>query len=212
MTAQTWPPPNGLSNPTVGREAAILSLSSSAIISAPAALAWSIITDSTTYPSWNTFTPTVKIHSQPNGTPSDSPILTRDTSFTFDAVMDPTRPDKVNPTQLRVTDVSTPEERSSYITADVLENDGTYTFDLGSVYRIAWKGEGGFAARGLRSERFTEVIVRGENECEVRTWELMGGILARTVKWFYKDMLNKRFEDWARGLRKYCEEKAKQGF
>ena len=123
--------------------------------------------------------------------------------------MNPSRPDKVNPTQLRVTDISTPEERSTYIPTDVLTNDGTYTSDLGNVYRIAWKGEGGFVAKGLRSERFSEVIVRGENECEVRTWELMGGVLAKTVKWFYKDTLNQRFEDWATDLKRFCEEKAK---
>ena len=116
----------------------------------------------------------------------------------------------MNPTQLRVTDISTPDERSTYIPADVLAKDGTYTSDLGSVYRIAWKGDGGFAAKGLRSERFTEVIVRGESECEVRTWELMGGILARTVKWFYKDTLNKRFEDWARDLKTFSEEKVRE--
>ena len=61
-------------------------------------------------------------------------------------------------------------------------------------------------ARGLRSERFHEVIVRGVDECEVRTWENQGGVLARTVKWLYGARLKRRFQDWCDDLKRVAEE------
>ena len=63
-------------------------------------------------------------------------------------------------------------------------------------------------ARGLRTERFHEIILRGEQECEVRTWEVMGGVLARTVKWLYQDTLDKKFKLWCEDLKKVSEQKA----
>lgn len=56
-------------------------------------------------------------------------------------------------------------------------------------------------ARGLRSERFHEVIVLGDGECEVRTWECLGGVLARTVKWFYGEVLMEKFGVWVGDLK-----------
>ena len=60
-------------------------------------------------------------------------------------------------------------------------------------------------ARGLRSERFHEVIVLGQEECEVRTWECLGGVLARTVKWFYGGTLMEKFGLWVKDLKECCE-------
>ena len=125
--------------------------------------------------------------------------------------MSPSSPKKLTDTPLRVTDVSTPERQSEYIPEEVRREDGSYTEDLGAVYRVSWKGDGGFFARGLQTERFTEVIVRSEGECEVRTWEVMGGVLARTVKWMYKDTLSKRFEEWCADLKSEGEKRARDG-
>lgn len=61
--------------------------------------------------------------------------------------------------------------------------------------------------RGLKSERFHEVIVLGQEECEVRTWECLGGVLARTVKWFYGETLMEKFGLWVSDLRDFCEGK-----
>ena len=138
------------------------------------------------------------IHSQPSHVEkSEAHILHLDTSFTFNVIMDASKPTKITPTQLRVTDVSTPEAQSTYISRDVLEHDGTFEPELGKVYRIAWTTEGGFVARGLKSERFHEIIDLGDGEgCEVRTWECQGGMLARAVKYYYKDVLRTKFEEW----------------
>jgi len=110
--------------------------------------------------------------------------------------------------QLRITDISTPTSPSIYIPSSTLESEPTYTADLSTVYRISWKAEGGFASRGLRTERFHEIIVLGDDGCEVRTWENQGGVLAHTVKWFYKKVLMEKFQLWCEDLRAYCEKRA----
>ena len=124
--------------------------------------------------------------------------------------MDASKPAKVTPTQLRVTDFSTPERPSQYVPPDILKEDGTYEPDLGKVYRIAWTTEGGFVARGLRSERFHEIIAVGKGQCEVRTWECQGGVLARAVKYYYKEVLKKKFAEWCEDLKREAEKRVNE--
>lgn len=124
--------------------------------------------------------------------------------------MDVSKPDKDTPTQLRITDISTPDSPSNYISKEALEQDPGYYSDLSKVYRISWKGEGGFASMGLRTERFHDIIVMDDGNCEVRTWEVMGGILARTVKWMLKETLEAKFKLWCQDLKKVSEERAKK--
>jgi hypothetical protein len=208
QNGKTWPPASGLNTPTCAHQDASLTTTGLTRISAPAALVFSIVVDTATYPDWCTFVPRVTITSQPSGVPSDSTKLEIGTAFTYHVAMDPSKPHKETPTYLRVTDISTPESPSSYIPQDVLDHDASYTSDLSMVYRISWKGDGGFFSRGLRTERFHEVIIIGEKECEVRTWESMGGPLARTVKWMYKGTLEKRFREWCEDLKTFAERKA----
>jgi hypothetical protein len=206
----TWPPSTGLNTIIVPTKDAILTTSAHTRILAPAALVFSILRDAAGYPSWNSFCPSVTIHAQPADMPPASQTLARGTSFTFHVVMDAARPGKVTPTQLRVTDVSTPGAPSAYVSPEVAGRDGTFTRDLQRVYRIAWTTEGAYVSMGLRSERFHEVIVVGERECEVRTWECQGNFLARTVKWLFEAKLKVKFEDWCKDLKKISEEKAQE--
>lgn len=210
MTDSTWPPARGLSTPTTSYSSAILTLSSSVPISAPASLVLSILRDTSRYPEWNTWCPNVDILSQPAGTPSDSKILEKGTLMMLHPIMDASKPDKDTPTQLRITDISTPETPSSYIKQEVLDDDPSYTSDLSKLYRISWKGEGGFVSMGLHAERFHEIIVVDDRNCEVRTWEVMGGLLARTVKWMFKKTLDEKFKLWCTDLKKVSEERAKE--
>ena len=125
--------------------------------------------------------------------------------------MDSSKPSKVTDTQLRVTDFSTPEKRSNYVPAATLREDGTHEGDLSKVHRIAWTTEGGFVARGLRSERFHEIIdIDDGHGCEVRTWECQGGVLARAVKYYFKDTLKRKFEEWCADLKREAERRAKE--
>ena len=205
MTSEPWPPANGLTTQIVPRENVIQPTSASLGISAPASVVWSILLNTSTYPAWNSFCPKVLIHSQPPGISKTDPILHLDTSFTFNVVMDSKKPDKVTPTQLRIKDISSPDAPSSYIPQDVLDAEPTYSADLSKVYRISWTTEGGFVARGLRTERFHEIIPTGEAECEVRTWECQGGVLARAVKFAYAKVLKEKFMEWCEDLKKASE-------
>jgi Polyketide cyclase / dehydrase and lipid transport len=209
-SSDSWPPTDGLSTIAVPRADAILTTSASCRVNAPASVVFDAVRDVGQYSSWNTFVPQVTIHSQPDGVPSDSQILQLGTSFTFHVIMDASKPKKETPTQLRITDVSTPENPSTYISQDVLDKDSSYCDDLKKVYRIGWSTEGGFVARGLRTERFHEIIVINDNECEVRTWENQGNLLARTVKWLFQKVLVEKFQGWCDELKKYCEDKVKQ--
>ena len=208
MSGSSWPPPE-LNTPTVAHRDAILTSSASARINAPAARVFEVLLDVAEYGKWNSWCPEVTIQSQP-ASYEQSKKLHKGTRFTFHVVMDAAKPDSKTPTQLRITDISTLHHPSDYIPKDTLERDGTYTADLGRVYRISWKIDGGFASRGLKAERFHEVISLGERECEVRTWENQGGVLARAVKWMYSKTLPEKFAIWCADLKKYCEQESSQ--
>ncbi|KAK0250781.1 Target of rapamycin complex 1 subunit kog1 [Friedmanniomyces endolithicus] len=212
-----WPPSAGLSTVNVPRKDAILPVFASIRIQAPAHLVFDALLRVSDYEKWNTFCPRATIQTQSQaegdqggGQPQSSPpeMLRLGTSFTFYVVMSSAKPESTTETGLRVSDFSTPDHPSTYIPQATLDSDGTYTADLRKVYRIAWKTEGGFVARGLRSERFHEVIAVGADKCEVRTWEVMGGVLAHTVKWMYKQTLMEKFRLWCSDLKKYCEQKS----
>ena len=200
---RSWPPSSGLTTVNVPREAAVLTTSASARISAPADAVFETVLKVGEYGKWNAFAPKVTIHSQPSGE-GDGHLHTG-TLFTLHVVMDEKKPQSYTPTQLIVTDISTPERPSKYIAKDILDNEDSFTADLGSVYRIGWKCEGGFASKGLKTERFHEVVSFGPNECGVRTWECQGGMLAYTVRWLYKKTLEGKFQLWCDDLKKFCE-------
>jgi hypothetical protein len=216
MSDPTWPPKH-ISTPTVSHENSVFAVTASAQINAPASLVFNIVRDTSTYPEWCTFVPKVVVVEQPS---TASPAVGQDSSdqvpdatlqlgtrFTFFAVMG-TEGSKATPTHLIISDVSTPSHVSAYIPTSVLTASSTYTSDLSSVYRIAWKGDKiDFFARGLSTERFHEIIVRGEEQCEVRTWEVMSGVLAHTVKWLYKKTLDRKFQEWCTDLKGFGEMK-----
>jgi hypothetical protein len=203
--AASWPPKDGLSSIIVPKGDATLTSFGSVRINAPASVVFEAVRNVAEYSKWNSFVPNVTILSQPESSSKESKLLEKDTSFVFQVVMDSSKPKQVTDVQLRVTDISTPEHPSDYVPQNVLEGDGSFTADLTTVYRISWKSEGSFISRGLKTERFHEVLKLEDNECEVRTWENQGGVLAHTVKWLYKSTLMKKFQDWCDDLKKACE-------
>lgn len=207
--SSSWPPPSGLTTPTVPRQNANLTSSAIIRIQAPASTVFDVVCDTANYDKWNTWIPRVTIQSQPEDA-TNSKRLQTGTLFTYHVIMDPKRPTKETDTSLRVTDTSIPAQTSEYVPKSVLEEDESYSADLSNLYRISWKSEGGFANRGLSSERFHEIIILGENECEVRTWENQGGLLAHTVRWLYKNTLMEKFQLWCDDLKKYSEKLAQQ--
>lgn len=231
-TSTTWPPPSGVSTSKVPLSSSILAITASTRINAPAEFVFEVLRNTDTYKDWCSFVPKVAGIQQPSSTSTTAndakdttshdagdqiatpaqeesdAVLRLGTKFIFLVIMGAPGSTKETPTHLIVTDVSTPSQPSSYIPLDTLREDPTFSSDLSTVYRIAWSGDDvGFFAKGLRTERFHEVIVRGDEECEVRTWESMGGVLARTVKWLYKKTLEQKFEGWCADLKRYGEEK-----
>ena len=218
MSDSTWPPKH-ISTPTVSYEDSVFAITASAQINAPASFVFHVLRDTSTYPQWCTFVPKVVVDEQPS---TASPAIGQDnsdqvpdatlqlgTKFTFFAVMG-TEPgsSKATSTHLIVSDISTPSHVSSYVPTSVLTTSSAYTSDLSTVYRIAWKGDKiDFFARGLNTERFHEIIVRGDEQCEVRTWEVMGGVLAHTVKWLYRKTLDRKFQEWCTELKEFGEKK-----
>lgn len=215
-TSSTWPPSSGLGTPTVPHKDRVFQVSATTKINAPAAHVFEAVLKVGDYKDWNTFCPEVRILKQPPSAPdapsenepddvNDSSRMRVGTIMQFMVIMDAGKPNKTTPTELEVTDISTPEKPTEYIDAGTREKEPSYTADLSKVYRVSWKSHGGFVSRGLRTERFHEIIVLGENECEMRTWEVMGGMLAYTVKWTFQKTLDEKFRLWGDDLKKYCE-------
>ncbi|EME38057.1 hypothetical protein DOTSEDRAFT_57656 [Dothistroma septosporum NZE10] len=223
-TITIWPPAAGLCSPTVPRQDAVFQSSGTCRINAPAALVFENVLRLDKYENWNSFVPEARIVSNrssrpgPDLTPDEQAAEAVDDNFShmkkgaimhFFVIMNSAKPKNTTQTELQVTDISTPDKPSDYLDAEALK-DPAYTSDLSKVYRISWKSHGGFVSRGLKTERFHEIIVLGENECELRTWEVYGGVLAHTVKWMYQKTLNAKFQLWADDLRKYSEQNAAQ--
>jgi len=202
-----WPPKDGLTSIVVPKGDTIMTSVGNIKINAPASVVYEVVRNVADYSYWNTFVPNVTVLSQPDGISNDSKVLEKDTTFVFHVVMDSSKPNQVTDVQLRVTDTSTPQQLSDYIPQNILQEDGSFTADLTKVYRISWKSEGSFISRGLKTERFHEIVAVGDNECEVRTWENQGGLLAHTVKWLYKSTLMKKFQEWCDDLKKISESK-----
>lgn len=205
MSSTQWPPSSGLTTIIVPREAVILPTHAQVEIEAPASLVWAILINTATYPQWNSFSPKVTVHSQPQGIDTGDSKLRVGTSFTFHIVMDSKKPTSYTDTQLRVVDVSTPEQPSSYIPQTTLDSEPSFQSDLGRLYRVSWTTEGGFVAKGLKTERFHEIVPLSAESCALRTWECQGGSLARVVKWMYKDTLSQKFADWCEDLKRESE-------
>lgn len=165
-----------------------MTVSGSTRIKAPASQVFDAILNVGEFGKWNTFCPRVTVQQQPDGI-VDAAKLQLGTKFTFHVIMNSEKPQSENAAALTVCDVSTPASPSGYVPTDVLEGEGSYTADLSTVYRVGWRNQDGLMSKALRAERFHEVIVLSERECEVRTWELQSGLLVYIVKALYQKTL-----------------------
>ncbi|KAF2850852.1 hypothetical protein T440DRAFT_468013 [Plenodomus tracheiphilus IPT5] len=204
-----WPPSNGVTSKIVPRENAVFQISYSTVVRAPAPLVFDTILRAPDYPAWNTWVPRAEILTQPSCTGRLEDQIVQDRmsigcTMRFTVVMNADRPNNVTLTPLKVVDICTPSSPTSYLSPELLK-DQTFTADLSKVYRVSWTGNGGMYAFGIKLERFHEVIVMGENECEVRTWEVMSGVLSRAVKLMYEDTLKVKVGAWCEDLKKYSE-------
>jgi len=202
-----WPPKEGLGTVAVPTKEAHFATYCSLQVNAPASKVFEIVCNAGEYSKWNSWIPEVEIIGQPEGTSPSSKILELGTQFIFKVIMDEKKPNNKTDTKLIICDVSTPENPSTaYVTEEILQKDPSFTKDLSKLYRIGWKTDGGFVSMGLMAERYHEIIIISENQCEVRTWEAQGNFLARTVKFLYHKTLQIKFQKWTDDLKKYSEE------
>ncbi|KAJ5766907.1 uncharacterized protein N7511_004523 [Penicillium nucicola] len=187
------------STPTITPEAAVLHIGSSTFIDAPAAKVWETLTNTSTWPAWNSFVPRVTIRSQPsnttnatNDTTDLSPVFQKDTRFILHVRMDPTstseKPQASTDVYGRVTESTAPN-------AETGENG-----------RIVWgvdpDAPGAYSPSMLKAERVHEVTAV-EGGTEVRNWEAQTGWLVYIVKVMYKERLRANFQLWVDDLTRY---------
>lgn len=122
------------------------------------------------------------------------------TSMTFQAVLDQSKPTKYRKTELVVSELlrlgdQPPGQKPTY--RIMWESDTNLTFPYSLPKWL------------LFCQRVTEVrpVIRGDGkeDCEIMTWECQRGLLARFVKRYYQEYLQRMFEQNVQGLREYCE-------
>ncbi|KAE8386411.1 hypothetical protein ETB97_002524 [Aspergillus alliaceus] len=190
--------------PNIPAADAVLHIESATSIAAPCQDVWDILTDTSTWPSWNTFVPRVTIREQPGSEFQSyeealSPILRIGTKMTFHVHMDPSSPGERD-VPLIVTEFDPP------------------TVSPPRPGRIVWTGDvtakWSIPAGLLTAERVHEVEEvevqegrRVKRVTEVRNWEAQVGYLVYVVRWMYGAQLEKNFETWVQDLKEYVEEK-----
>lgn len=202
--------------PTIPAENATLHIGSSTLISAPSSKVWAALTDTSTWPTWNSFVPRVTIRSQPDTpahqAPTDpegptqqqqaqaepststalSPILQKGTKMTFHVRMDPTstKPQASRDVGLVVTEFQPPNPETR------------------AAGRIVWAADyeaAGSMPRSLLAAERVHEVVDAEGGTEVRNWEAQAGWAVYAVKWLYGKKLQTLFEGWVDELRGFVE-------
>ncbi|KAJ5668124.1 uncharacterized protein N7477_006694 [Penicillium maclennaniae] len=195
MATLTDPSNSTRSTPNISSASATLQLGSSTTISAPSSKVWSALTNTSTWPNWNSFVPRVTIRSHPGSESSDlplSPILQNGTRMIFHVRMDPSssKPQAATDVNLIVTEFVEPN----------VEN---YT-----PGRIVWASDfdaPGTMARSLLNAERVHEIRDVEGGTEVRNWECQVGWVVYAVKWMYGGKLKHNFELWVNDLKKFVE-------
>jgi uncharacterized protein YndB with AHSA1/START domain len=200
--------PKNLTRPTPGIAVAdaVFQIGSSIFIAAPSTRVWEVLTDTSTWPEWNTFIPRATIREQADSQDSDpanlSPLLRKGTRVTFHVRMDPesTKPQAARDVYLLITEYTAPNPETK------------------TPGRIVWvvdrDAPGAMSPSLLNAERVHEItdveIGEGENVVkgtEVRNWELQAGWMVYAVKWMFGAKLQHNFELWVSDLKKYIEGK-----
>ncbi|KAJ5114995.1 hypothetical protein NUU61_000754 [Penicillium alfredii] len=198
MTTLNDPTNAARDTPNIPATDATLHIGSSIFIAAPSTKVWSALTDTSTWPSWNSFVPRVTIRSQPDtplpnendsnhqtSSPSLSPVLRNGTRLTFHVRMDPTststKPQAASDVQLMVVDYEAPNP------------------ETGTVGRIVWAAD--FDAPGAMAPS----LLTAERVHEVRGMEAQVGWLVYVVRWMYGTKLQQNFELWVQDLKTFVE-------
>ena len=200
-----WPPAHGLNTIHVPKAAAKMTLASRIQIAAPPTTVFDILRNVSAYKEWNSLLPNGAITSQPHPHKSsdhhhhssyDPTLLYLDTHFNLTITLS----GQESTIPQIASDFSTPKQPSTYVSKDLLRDDGSWYQDLERVHRVAWMtNEAEYLGDQFHSERFNEVIdlkggkggqerrnddgkgggngkdKGGDALVEYRTWELSSG-------------------------------------
>lgn len=165
---------------------AVLYISAGIKIDAPAAHVFDILISVDSWSDWNSFCPSVSIIGDDSTDPAVQ-VLKRNSKLAVQVRMTPTS--SLRTQNMAVTELEMPSNTDA-------------------SYKVCWKAEG-FPRFVLRTLRTNEIRSIGGNEgdpsCEYRTFEIMAGPAAYTVKAMYESDLHDRFADMAQDLKAYAE-------
>ena len=174
-------------------------------ISAPACLVFELLTDTTTWPQWNTYVPRVDAIERAAGW---KPQVERVDSGAAGSQVDP-------PTGMKRGDTfrffaSLPGGTVSakrFDASSAIVIDEVFTPDLvkGNTYRVVWS----CIPSPLRPpcKQWHEVEIVSDCECEFRSYEAFTGIRARLVKVTFGSAIQKGMNERADGLKRIAEER-----
>ena len=157
----------------------VWTVSTSVVISASPSRIYSTIVDTKNWHKWNTFVPVVEILKQPPGHSNSNETLEIGTDMRFEVHMKPGGSATSSREQVTVLD---PE-----------------------AGKICWKFTG-TPSWMLRAERVHTILDNGDGQCEYCTWETFAGPMAYIIRSIYGNVLQDRFTDWGRELKRYAEE------
>lgn len=122
------------------------------------------------------------------------------TAMTFHVVLDPSKPEKYRKAELVVSELIRPRDQPA---------------GQKQSYWIMWESASNRTfPRSLPKwllfcQRVTEIrpVIRGDGreDCEITMWECQRGLLARLVRSYYQEYLQRMFEQNVQGLKGYCE-------
>ncbi|KAJ5884941.1 hypothetical protein N7495_009451 [Penicillium taxi] len=190
------------STPNIPTTKATLHIGSSTFIAAPSHRVWATLTDTSTWPNWNSFVPRVTIRSQPKTSTEEtegnslSPILQPGTKVTFHVRMDPTstKAQAARDVHLVVTECVKPSVVNNTVGTIVWISDFEVPGAMGPSLLTA-----------ERVHELTDAISEGVSGTEVRNWEAQVGWLVYIVKALFGTKLQVNFEHWVNDLKGFVE-------
>lgn len=152
-------------------------------INAPAALVFSLLTHTTTWPEWNTYVPTTE----------PALKMEKGSQIRFIASIPPRTP-------------SSGSARSTAETDLVVEELSLPATDDPNIHRAVWSNASPSWTRPA-IKRVNEVVALGEGECEYRTYEAFYGVMGWVTKMAMGGQIEMGLKEWADGLKKAGEKR-----
>ncbi|RMY78690.1 hypothetical protein D0863_00488 [Hortaea werneckii] len=207
------------------RDGGTFSVYASIAINAPTQVVYDAILDVQKWHEWNTFVPKVDITGHPHPHKGRLKMM-EGTNMTFHVQMTPDEQttsketcSHCEPLKLRTKHGSMPLANSLPHEPSLPDNltssaKGTEFLGKAPLTRIRWNlHNASIMTPGwvIKAERVSEIEEAEDGTTLYRTWEAFGGLAASHVKKKYGEVLQARFQDWCRDLKKYAEGKREGG-